>query len=105
MKWGAATLSECFESSATHIQGTRAFVAWAGPELAASARAKNASTLFAAGVSPSNKSLRPGPSGARHRGDLIIAATALHHGLSLATGIVKHFNRIPSLTIEDWTKP
>lgn len=36
--------------------------------------------------------------------DLFIAATALHHGLSLATGNVGHFSRIPGLTIEDWTK-
>jgi len=37
--------------------------------------------------------------------DPIIAATALHHGLSLATGNVAHFSRIPGLTVEDWTQP
>jgi tRNA(fMet)-specific endonuclease VapC len=37
--------------------------------------------------------------------DLFVAATALHHGLPLVTGNVAHFNRIPGLIIEDWTKP
>jgi predicted nucleic acid-binding protein len=37
--------------------------------------------------------------------DLLIAATALHHGLTLATGNTAHFSRIPGLTLEDWTKP
>ncbi len=37
--------------------------------------------------------------------DLLIAATALYHGLALATGNVSHFSRIPGLAIEDWTKP
>ncbi len=37
--------------------------------------------------------------------DLFIAATALHHGLSLATSNLAHFNRIPGLIIEDWAKP
>ncbi len=37
--------------------------------------------------------------------DILIAATALHHGLALATGNVAHFSRIPNLTIEDWTQP
>ena len=32
--------------------------------------------------------------------DLQIAATALHHGLSLATGNVQHFSRIEELVIE-----
>ncbi len=32
-------------------------------------------------------------------GDLLIAATALHHGLTLVTGNVRHFERIPGLTI------
>jgi tRNA(fMet)-specific endonuclease VapC len=36
--------------------------------------------------------------------DLIIAATALHHGLGLATGNVGHFSRL-QLTLEDWTRP
>lgn len=31
--------------------------------------------------------------------DLQIAATALHHGLDLVTGNLKHFERIPELTI------
>lgn len=37
--------------------------------------------------------------------DILIAATALHHGLAVATGNVAHFSRIPGLTVEDWTKP
>ena len=37
--------------------------------------------------------------------DILIAATALHHGLALATGNVAHFSRIPNLTLEDWTQP
>jgi tRNA(fMet)-specific endonuclease VapC len=37
--------------------------------------------------------------------DLFIAATALFHGFPLATRNVKHFGRVPGLTIEDWTKP
>jgi tRNA(fMet)-specific endonuclease VapC len=37
--------------------------------------------------------------------DIFIAATALHHGLALATGNVAHFSRIPGLILEDWTKP
>jgi tRNA(fMet)-specific endonuclease VapC len=37
--------------------------------------------------------------------DPIIAATALHHGLALATRNVAHFRRIPGLTIDDWTTP
>lgn len=32
--------------------------------------------------------------------DLQIAATALHHGLSLVTGNVRHFDRVPGLTLE-----
>lgn len=31
--------------------------------------------------------------------DLQIAATAIHHGLELVTGNVRHFNRIPDLQI------
>jgi len=34
--------------------------------------------------------------------DLIIAATALHHGLSLTTGNMAHFRWIPSLQLENW---
>jgi tRNA(fMet)-specific endonuclease VapC len=37
--------------------------------------------------------------------DLLIAATALHHGLTLATGNTAHFSRIPGLALDDWTKP
>jgi tRNA(fMet)-specific endonuclease VapC len=37
--------------------------------------------------------------------DPLIAATALHHGLPLATGNVNHFNRVPGLTVLDWTVP
>ncbi len=37
--------------------------------------------------------------------DIFVAATALHHGLPLATGNVAHFSRIPNLVVEDWTKP
>ncbi len=37
--------------------------------------------------------------------DILIAATALHHGLALATANIAHFSRIPNLTLEDWTKP
>jgi tRNA(fMet)-specific endonuclease VapC len=37
--------------------------------------------------------------------DIFIGATALRHGLVLATGNVAHFSRIPRLTVEDWTKP
>ena len=32
--------------------------------------------------------------------DLQIAATALYHGLALVTGNVRHFDRVPGLTIE-----
>ena len=34
--------------------------------------------------------------------DLIIAATALHHGLILATCNVKHFEGVDGLIVEDW---
>ena len=36
--------------------------------------------------------------------DLIIAATALSHNYILVTNNEKHFSRIPSLQIENWTK-
>ena len=32
--------------------------------------------------------------------DLQIAATALHHGLAIVTGNVRHFERVPGLTLE-----
>ena len=34
--------------------------------------------------------------------DLLIGATALHGGFVLVTGNVKHFERIPNITIENW---
>lgn len=37
--------------------------------------------------------------------DLLIAATALEHGLTLATGNTPHFAWIPGLAIVDWRKP
>ncbi len=37
--------------------------------------------------------------------DLIIAASALVHGLVLATGNTGHFSWIPGLTVEDWRQP
>lgn len=35
--------------------------------------------------------------------DLVIAATALAHGLAVATGNVREFTRVPGLAVEDWT--
>jgi len=37
--------------------------------------------------------------------DLLIAATALLHGLPIATRNVRHFNRVPALVVEDWFQP
>jgi tRNA(fMet)-specific endonuclease VapC len=37
--------------------------------------------------------------------DLIIAATALFHGLELASGNVSHFSWIPGLIVADWRQP
>lgn len=37
--------------------------------------------------------------------DLIIAATALEHGLVLVTGNSAHFLWIPGLTVVDWRQP
>lgn len=37
--------------------------------------------------------------------DLIIAATALHHGTTLVTGNTADFSWIPGLTIENWRNP
>ena len=34
--------------------------------------------------------------------DLLIAATALEHGMALVTGNTKHFARIPGLQLENW---
>ncbi len=37
--------------------------------------------------------------------DLLIAATALHHGWDLATNNERHFQRIPYLKLRNWTRP
>lgn len=37
--------------------------------------------------------------------DLLIAATAKTHGLTVATLNTKHFSKIPGLAIEDWSQP
>lgn len=37
-----------------------------------------------------------------HEADLRIAAVALTHGLVVVTGNVRHFERVPGLTIENW---
>ena len=37
--------------------------------------------------------------------DPVIAATALHYGLAVATRNFAHFSRIPGLAVEDWSKP
>jgi tRNA(fMet)-specific endonuclease VapC len=37
--------------------------------------------------------------------DILIAATALHHNLPVATRNVAHFIRIPGLAVEDWSIP
>jgi tRNA(fMet)-specific endonuclease VapC len=34
--------------------------------------------------------------------DLHIAATAVAHGLVMVTGNIRHFQRIPGLTVENW---
>ena len=34
--------------------------------------------------------------------DLIIASTAIHHGLTLLTGNERHFNRVPDLLVRSW---
>ena len=34
--------------------------------------------------------------------DLLIGATAIHHGLTLVTSNTKHFERIEGITIENW---
>jgi tRNA(fMet)-specific endonuclease VapC len=36
--------------------------------------------------------------------DLRIASIALAHGLILVTGNVRHFDRVPGLTVEDWLR-
>lgn len=37
--------------------------------------------------------------------DLVIASVAVANGLTLVTGNVREFSRIPDLKIEDWTRP
>ena len=37
--------------------------------------------------------------------DLMIAAIALAHGLTLVTHNVAEFRRVPGLTVEDWQGP
>ena len=37
--------------------------------------------------------------------DLLIAATALHHGLTMVTANRRHFDPVPGLAVEDWTSP
>jgi tRNA(fMet)-specific endonuclease VapC len=36
--------------------------------------------------------------------DLIIGATAIHHGMILVTNNTKHLNRLSGIQIEDWTQ-
>ena len=36
--------------------------------------------------------------------DILIAATAIHHSLTLVTNNENHFSRISNLTIENWLK-
>jgi len=37
--------------------------------------------------------------------DLVIAAIALSRDLTLVTGNVRHFERIPGLRVENWLEP
>ena len=37
--------------------------------------------------------------------DLVIAATAIEHQLTLDTGNTNHFSWIPGLTLDDWRNP
>ena len=37
--------------------------------------------------------------------DLLIAATALHHGLTMVTANRRHFDPVPGLAVEDCTAP
>jgi tRNA(fMet)-specific endonuclease VapC len=46
--------------------------------------------------------------GSRHRSfdaDLLIAATAFEHGMTLVTGNISHFQSIPQLVLDDWRIP
>jgi len=36
--------------------------------------------------------------------DLLIGATAVHHGLTLVTNNTRHFQRIEGIELEDWTQ-
>lgn len=40
-----------------------------------------------------------------HASDLQIAAIALSRDLTLVTGNVRHFERVPGLRVENWLKP
>ncbi|MDX9751525.1 MAG: type II toxin-antitoxin system VapC family toxin [Flavobacteriales bacterium] len=35
--------------------------------------------------------------------DLLIGATAIHHGLALVTNNTRHFERLHGIVLEDWT--
>ena len=37
--------------------------------------------------------------------DLLIAATALVHGLTLVTHNTRHFQNVPNLEVEEWLAP
>jgi tRNA(fMet)-specific endonuclease VapC len=37
--------------------------------------------------------------------DLLIAAIAKHHGLTVVTNNTAHFERLPDLTLENWLRP
>ena len=37
--------------------------------------------------------------------DLLIAATALHHNLTMVTANRRDFDPVPGLPVEDWTTP
>jgi tRNA(fMet)-specific endonuclease VapC len=37
--------------------------------------------------------------------DLLLAATALAHGMTLITNNTEHYGRIAQLTLENWTQP
>ena len=37
--------------------------------------------------------------------DLMLAATAIHHGLTLVTHNIRDYANVPALTLEDWLAP